>query len=71
MLALLRRRGRRTGLIAAGIMIVAGAIAIVFINPRLTRYVESEAFRAELEKQTAKGLHFPTESTRRFGERGS
>ena len=27
--------------------------------PRLTRYVESDAFRAELEKQTAKGLHFP------------
>jgi hypothetical protein len=37
---------------------VAAAAGIAFMNPRLTRYVESEAFRAELEKQTAKGLHF-------------
>lgn len=59
MLALLRRRGWRKGLAAAGIIMVAGAIGIALINPRLTRYVESEAFRAELEKQTAKGLHFP------------
>lgn len=42
------------GLIVIG---VGGAVAIV--NPRLTRYVESDAFRAELDKQTAKGLHFP------------
>lgn len=33
--------------------------AIALLNPRITRYVESDAFRAELEKQTAKGLHFP------------
>jgi hypothetical protein len=59
MLALLRHRRWRTGLTVAGIIFVAGGTAIVFINPRLTRYVESEAFRAELEKQTAKGLHFP------------
>src|SRR5215212_5945392 len=42
-----------TGLVAAALV---GAIAIM--NPKLTRYVESDAFRAELEKQTAKGLHF-------------
>ncbi len=59
MLALFRRRGWRRGAAIAGIVIVAGAAAITLVNPRLTRYVESEAFRAELEKQTAKGLHFP------------
>ena len=32
---------------------------MAIVNPRLTRYVESDAFRAELEKATAKGLHFP------------
>ena len=35
----------------------AGTVALV--NPRLTRYVESDAFRAQVEKETAKGLHFP------------
>ena len=34
-------------------------MAIALLNPRLTRYVESDAFRAEMEKATAKGLHFP------------
>ncbi|HEV2842013.1 MAG TPA: hypothetical protein VGW39_11855 [Chthoniobacterales bacterium] len=59
MLALLRRRGWRRGAALAGIIIVVGAAGIALVNPRLTRYVESDAFRAELEKQTAKGLHFP------------
>jgi len=47
--------------IAAGIVafLVVAAGIILLLNPRLTRYVESDAFRAELEKQTAKGLHFP------------
>ncbi len=44
----------------AGIVLLGGALAIAFLNPRLTRYVESDAFRAELEKQTARGLHFPS-----------
>jgi hypothetical protein len=34
------------------------AAAIILLNPQLTRYVESEAFRRELDKQTSKGLHF-------------
>jgi hypothetical protein len=34
------------------------AIAVLLINPQVTRYVESEAFRRELDKQTSKGLHF-------------
>lgn len=42
-----------------GGIIIAAALGIALVNPRLTRYVESDAFRAELEKQTAKGLHFP------------
>ena len=30
------------------------------LNTRLTKYVESDAFRVEMEKETAKGLHFPS-----------
>jgi hypothetical protein len=40
------------------LVVGAAALAIVLCNARLTKYVESEAFCAELEKQTAKGLHF-------------
>ena len=54
-----RRRHWRKGAVIAGAIIAAGGIALALVNPRLTRYVESDAFRAELEKQTAKGLHFP------------
>jgi len=32
--------------------------AIPWGNAKLKKYVESDAFRAEIEKQTAKGLHF-------------
>jgi hypothetical protein len=56
-------RRRRTGwLIPAGVTGVVAlicALVVAWLDPRLTRYVESDAFRAELEKQTAKGLHFP------------
>lgn len=44
--------------ILAGILF-AGMVAVVLFNSRLTNYVESDAFRMELEKETAKGLHFP------------
>ncbi|MEY2497842.1 MAG: hypothetical protein QOD12_1398 [Verrucomicrobiota bacterium] len=54
----MRRRGRRAAVVIGAIVIAAGA-GIALVNPRLTRYVESDAFRAEIEKQTAKGLHFP------------
>jgi hypothetical protein len=45
------------------LLLIAAALPIgvvVLLNPQITRYVESEAFRAELEKETAKGLHFPS-----------
>lgn len=52
------------------LLIYAAAIAIlfviafaagvaVFLSPLLTRYVESDRFRAAMEEETAKGLHFP------------
>src|ERR1700731_2519077 len=47
-----------TGAVTASLLVV-GAIGFLFLNPPLTRYVESDKFRAELEKETAKGLHFP------------
>lgn len=44
---------------AAVLLFVAlAAIAAFVVNPRLTRYVESDAFRQALENETAKGLHF-------------
>jgi hypothetical protein len=64
-----RRPWRRIAIVLGAIVVVAG-VALALVNPRLTRYVESEAFRAELEKQTAKGLHFPAgaySSIRRTG----
>jgi len=58
MLSILRRRW----LIWAGaivvFLVVAGAV--VLCNPWLTRYVESDRFRAKIENETAKGLHFPS-----------
>src|SRR3977135_1696384 len=59
MLALLRRRGSRTSAVVVAIILAGVAGVAVVLNPRLTRCVESDAFRAELEKATAKGLHFP------------
>lgn len=39
-------------------IIVLIAIALPIISPRLTPYLEGSDFRAELDKQTSKGLHF-------------
>jgi hypothetical protein len=52
------------------LLIYAGAIAIffviaalagtaIFFSPLLTHYIESNAFRAAMEDETGKGLHFP------------
>jgi hypothetical protein len=38
--------------------VVLAIVAAVIVNPQLTRYVESQAFREELDRQTSKGLHF-------------
>ena len=50
----------RAGLITALIFILLLALIVTgvcWVNPKLTRFVESDRFRAELEKETAKGLH--------------
>ncbi len=56
------RRGQLRSAAIVGASIVAVGASVAIFNPALTRYVESDAFRAELEKQTGKGLHFPTGS---------
>jgi hypothetical protein len=43
------------------IVLITAAGSAIYFNPRLTQYVESEQFRRELEKETAKGLHFPSD----------
>jgi hypothetical protein len=55
--ASMRRKGWAVA--AAAILLILGAIGIAWLNPQLTHYLESDRFRAELEKETAKGLHFP------------
>ncbi len=55
------RRFKRWLLIAAGAIaaLAAGlAIALWIFNPRITEMVEGPAFRAEMDKQISKGLHF-------------
>jgi hypothetical protein len=53
----MRRKGWAVA--AVEILLIVGAIGIVWRNPQLTHYIESDRFRAELEKETANGLHFP------------
>jgi hypothetical protein len=45
--------------IAIFFVIAIAVGAALFFSPLLTRYVESDAFRAAMEDETAKGLHFP------------
>lgn len=45
--------------IAIFFLIVAGIGVAVFYSPLVTHYIESHAFRAAMENETAKGLHFP------------
>ena len=45
--------------IAIFLVIAFAAGVAVFFSPLLTHYVESDAFRAAMEQETAKGLHFP------------
>src|SRR5437660_10656381 len=53
----MRRKGWVVAAVAA--LLIVGAIGIAWLNPQLSHYIESDRFRAELEKETAKGLHFP------------
>ena len=45
--------------IAIFIVLVVGAGTIFFFSPLATHYIEIDAFRAAMENETAKGLHFP------------
>jgi hypothetical protein len=54
----MRRKGWAVATVA--ILLIVGAIGIAWFNPQLTHYIESDRFRAELEKETANGLHFPS-----------
>ena len=54
-----KTRRRKLTVVVVAFIVAAASGVIVFVNPRLTHYVESDVFRAELEKETAKGLHFP------------
>ena len=49
----------RKALVIVSVIVVAGLAIIFSVNPTLDRYVNSSAFRNALEKETAKGLHFP------------
>ena len=45
--------------IAILVVIAAATGTAFFFSPLLTHYIESDAFRAAMENETAKGLHFP------------
>ncbi len=45
--------------VAIFFLIATGIGVAVFYSPLLTHYIESNAFRAAMENETAKGLHFP------------
>ena len=48
------------GILCLIVILITAATPFVIsrLNARLTSYIESDAFRAEMEKETAKGLHF-------------
>jgi hypothetical protein len=48
-----------SAVVAIFFLIAAGIGVAVFYSPLLTHYIESNAFRAAMENETAKGLHFP------------
>jgi hypothetical protein len=56
-------RGRLLVLLslAALLIVIVVAVALPLANRKLTQYIESDAFRRELDKQTSKGLHFEGE----------
>lgn len=54
-----RWQWQKRAVVFGAVAVMLAAVALAMVNPRLTRYIESDAFRTELDKQTAKGLHFP------------
>jgi hypothetical protein len=59
------------GVIAIFFVIAAAAGVALFFSPVLTHYVESDAFRATMENETAKGLHFPSGQYSRIRRTGA
>ncbi|PYK67476.1 MAG: hypothetical protein DME45_10090, partial [Verrucomicrobia bacterium] len=53
-------RSKGWAVATVAILLIAGVMGIAWLNPRLTHHIESDRFRVALEKETAKGLHFPT-----------
>jgi hypothetical protein len=47
------------GAIAIFLLIAAAGGVAIFYSPLFTHYIEGNAFRATMEDETAKGLHFP------------
>ena len=47
--------------------VVLAIVAAVIVNPQLTRYVESQAFREELDRQTSRGYTFTGNTKRSNG----
>ncbi|MDP9291854.1 MAG: hypothetical protein M3O82_05770 [Verrucomicrobiota bacterium] len=62
-----RRKGWLIFAGAVGSALIVVACAMAYFNPRLTRYVESEQFQAELEKETRKACIFQRDVTPRSG----
>jgi hypothetical protein len=63
MFAFMHSKWRRVAALVVGLLLAIGAVIAISVgrlNSRLTYYIESDEFRAELEKETAKGLHFPS-----------
>jgi hypothetical protein len=54
-------RGRLIVLLSLAALLIGVVLAVPLANRKLTEYVESEAFRRELDEQTSKGLHFEGE----------
>lgn len=46
------------GIVIMTLTALVSITGVALMNPAITPYVAGESFRAELEKQTAKGLHF-------------
>src|SRR5947207_7286779 len=56
-------RSRRRWLILAaaiGILFIVAVGAAIFLNPWMSHYIESDAFREAMERETAKRLRFPS-----------